>query len=153
MTRLIATLMLLSFLTACGGVRNSRLNPFNWFGRDSAEQVVVTDEGTIVDPRGLVADIIKLKVDRMPGGAIIHAIGLPPTQGHWEAELIPLNGEYPDKGTISYEFRLLPPPGPRPAGTQISREVVVGHFVSDQTLLGVRRIEVIARNNRRTVKR
>lgn len=153
MTRLIATLTLVSFLAACGGVRDSRLNPFNWFGRDREEKVVITANAEVVDPRGLVAEIIKLKVDRMPGGAIIHAIGLPETQGHWEAVLTPLNQEFPDKGILTYEFRLLPPLTPQASGTQRSREVVVGHFVSDQTLLGVRRIKVVARTNSRTVRR
>jgi len=151
MTRLITALTLLMFLASCGGMRDSRLNPFNWFGRDREEKVAVT--AAYVDPRGLVADVIKLKVDRMPGGAIIHAFGLPETQGHWEAVLVPLNQETPDKGTLVYEFRLLPPITPQPAGTQRSREVVIGHFVSDQTLVGVRNIQVIAKNNRRTVRR
>ena len=152
MTRLITALTLLIFLASCGGMRDSRLNPLNWFGRDREERVAAVD-AVAVDPRGLVNEVIKLKVDRMPGGAIIHAFGLPETQGHWEAELVPVNDEHPDKGTLVYEFRLLPPLGPKPAGTKRSREVVVGHFVSDQGLVGVRRIQVIAKQNSRTVRR
>lgn len=153
MTRLIAAFTLLAFLVACGGIRDSRLNPLNWFGRDKEERVLASEDAGSQDPRGLVEEIIMLKVDRMPGGAIVHAIGLPPTQGNWAAELIPLNGEKPDKGTLVYEFRLMPPPHAKPAGTQRSREIVVGHFVSDQTMLGVRKIEVIALRNRRKVSR
>lgn len=153
MKRLIVTLTLLSFLSACGGIRDSRLNPFNWFGRDREERVEVVETLGPIERRPLAAEIISLKVDRMPGGAIIHAIGLPQTQGHWDAELVPLNGEVPEKGVLTYEFRLAPPPGPTRQGTPQSREVVVGLFVSDQTLLGVRNIAVIAQANRRSVRR
>ncbi|MFT4716708.1 MAG: hypothetical protein ACI861_001443 [Paracoccaceae bacterium] len=152
-SNLTAALVLVSFVGACGAARESRLNPFNWFGKDRNEQVVVDEDAQIVDPRPLVAEIIKLRVDRLPGGAIVHAIGLPATQGHWEAALVPVNSELPDKGVLTYEFRLIPPLGAKTAGTKVSREVVVAHFISDQTMLGVRRIQVIAQQNRRTVKR
>lgn len=153
MPRLIAAVVLLSLLASCGGLRDSRLNPTNWFGRDREEVVAIADDSPVGDTRPLVAEIVKLKVDRFPGGALVHAIGLPDTQGYWEAELVPLNGEFPDKGVLVYEFRLVPPTTPQPAGTKRSREVVVGHFISDQTLVGVRRVQVIGLNNRRTVRR
>lgn len=153
MKRLIVALTLLSFLSACAAARDSRLNPFNWFGRDREERVQVVDTVTPQDRRPLAAEVIRLKVDRMPGGAIIHAVGLPATQGHWDGELVPLNGEFPEKGVLTYEFRLAPPPGPTRQGTPQSREVVVGHFISDQTMLGVRNIAVVARQNRRSVRR
>jgi len=154
MTRLTAAILVFSLLAACGGLRDSRMNPANWFGRDKEERIAVEEAQEIyVDPKGLVSQIVSLKVDRMPGGAIINAFGLPPTQGYWSAELKPVNGEIPDKGTLIYEFRLLNPTDPQLTGTQRSREVVVGHFVSDQTLLGVRRIEVRAATNKRTVRR
>ncbi|HBN32026.1 MAG TPA: hypothetical protein DD416_12575, partial [Rhodobacteraceae bacterium] len=101
MTRLIASILILTFLAACGGQRSgsssSSLNPFNWFGR-AKEQRIAVDRKVIVDPRGMVSEVISLKVDRMPGGAIISAVGLPDTQGYWEAVLTPINGEKPDKG-------------------------------------------------------
>ncbi|MCB1367998.1 MAG: hypothetical protein KDK00_09555 [Rhodobacteraceae bacterium] len=153
MKRLIVALTLLSFLSACGAVRDSRLNPFNWFGRDREERVQAVEIQGPVETRPLVAQVISLKVDRMPGGAIIYAVGLPATQGHWDAELVSLNGEVPEKGTLTYEFRLAPPPGPTRQSTPQSREVVVGLFVSDQALLGVRNIAVIAQQNRRSVRR
>jgi hypothetical protein len=153
MTRLIAAITLLGFLGACGSLRDSRLNPGNWFGGDREEKVVLAEGATYVDPRGLVAEIVRLKVDRMPGGAIITATGLPPTQGFFAGELVALNGELPDKGTLKYEFRLAPPPSPEQVVNQRSREVVVGYFVSDQVLAGVRRIEVLAQSNRRNVRR
>jgi hypothetical protein len=153
MTRIIAAVTLLAFLSACGGWRDSRVNPMNWFGRDREDRIAVTEADAVVDPRGLVSQVLSLKVERIPGGAIIHAMGLPPTQGYWAAELVPLNAETPDKGTLTYEFRLANPVTPWPEGTQRSREVLVGHFVSDDGLAGVRRITVIGQANRRTVNR
>lgn len=150
MTRIIAALTLVSFLSACGGVRDSRLNPFNWFGRDKEEIVLAAE---VIDPRGLVFQIVSLKVDRLPDGAIIHVVGLPETQGYFAAELVPLNGEFPDKGTLVYEFRLVSPPTQTPVGNTRSREILAAHFVSTQTLGGVRRIQIIAQSNRRTVNR
>ncbi len=153
MTRLITAFALLAFLSACGGLRQSRLNPSNWFGKSKESKTVVQAVVKVSDARPLVNKVISLKVDRMPGGAIIRAMGLPQTQGYWKAELVPLNGETPDKGTLSFEFRVAPPPPPQDAGTKPSREVLVGYFISDQKLLGVRRIQVIAQGNRRTVRR
>jgi len=159
MTRLISALVVLSFLASCGSLRNSRLNPGNWFGKSRAERIVATApiganaEASITDPRPLVDQVISLKVDRLPGGAIIHAMGLPVTQGYYGAELVALNKETPDKGVLSYEFRIVPPAGPAVAGTKPSREVLVGHFVSSKKLVGVRRITVIAAQNRRSSRR
>ncbi|NOX39534.1 MAG: hypothetical protein GXP05_03210 [Alphaproteobacteria bacterium] len=153
MTRLITAFALLAFLSACGGLRQSRLNPSSWFGKSKETKTVVQAVIKVVDARPLVSQVISLKVDRLPGGAIVRAMGLPQTQGYWKAELVPLNGETPDKGTLTYEFRLAPPPVQQAAGTKPSREVLAGTFISDQKLLGVRRIQVIAQGNRRTVRR
>ncbi|MFQ5438055.1 MAG: hypothetical protein ACE5DK_04400 [Paracoccaceae bacterium] len=153
MTRLITAIVLLTFLVGCAGLRDSRMNPRNWFGRSKEETLTLVQTAPAEDPSALVAEVVSLRVDRLPGGAIIHAVGLPATQGHWQAVLEPLNGELPDKGMLIYEFRLMPPPTPEAAGTKRSREVLVGRFLSSQTLIGVRRIQVIAQKNRRTVRR
>jgi len=154
MTRLIAALTLVALIASGCGFRDSSLNPRNWFGRDRNTQVVVVaGEPTVVDPRGIVNEIVALKVDRLPGGAIITAIGRPQSQGYYDGALVPVNAEQPDKGTLTYEFRLLPPKTQTAVGTPPSRELTVGRFVSDQTLQAVRRIEVIGQQNRRTVRR
>jgi len=146
-------LALLGLLAACGGLRESRLNPLNWFGGDREEKIVTVETVVVADPRPLVAEIVSLRADRVPGGAIINVVGLPASQGFWHPVLVPLKDEKPDKGVLAYEFRLLPPPGATPTGNKRSREVVVGHFVSTQTLNGVNRIQVRGAKNRRTVRR
>ncbi|MDQ7080625.1 MAG: hypothetical protein Q9M41_08175 [Paracoccaceae bacterium] len=144
-SRLIAAIAVLGLLAGCGG----KLNPKNWFGRSKQEQMQTKPK----DPHQLVARIVSLRVDRTPGGAIIRAVGLPERQGYFEATLKPLNDEKPVKGVLTYEFRLLPPEGPTDIGPSHSREVLVGRFVSKQTLQGVRVIKVVGQNNRRSVRR
>ncbi len=154
MTKLISATTLLIFLASCGAVRDSRLNPANWFGRSKEEKTVQI--ATVIAPgdtKGMVDRIVSLKVDRVPGGAIVRAVGLPTTQGNWQAELRPLNDEKPDKGTLVYEFHLSAPTSQQATGTKQSREVLVGRFISTQTLIGVSRIEVRGQRNKHTVRR
>jgi len=142
-------------VAGCGGSRStsvSSANPFNWFGRNKDKTDIVEMERA-VDPRPVVAEVTRMKVDRLPGGAIVHAFGLPETQGYYEGELVPLNGELPDKGVLTYEFRIIPPATREPAGTTQSREVVIGHYLSDQTLQGVRQIRILAQKNSKSARR
>lgn len=141
---LIATLI----VAGCG----TRLNPMNWFG-GSEETIAAAPAAFTEDARPLVAEVSSLQIERMPGGAIIRATGLPPTQGFWDAELVPMNDEKPDGGALSYQFRLAPPLSNRPASTQRSREVVVAHHVSDVVLQGVRSITVVGAENSRSARR
>ncbi|OZA08094.1 MAG: hypothetical protein B7Y02_12980, partial [Rhodobacterales bacterium 17-64-5] len=86
--RAVLTVTLCLALVGCGAVRESRLNPFNWFKRSEARDLVQTEAPG--DPRPLVAEVLTMVVEPIPGGAIVRATGLPPTQGWWQAELIAL---------------------------------------------------------------
>lgn len=142
---LVATLV----VAGCG----TRLNPLNWFG-SSEETIAAAPAEFTADPRALVAQVTSLKIERTVGGAIIRATGLPPTQGYWDAELVPLNNEEPDENRVLvYEFRLSEPVFDRPVSTERSREVVVAKFISDRGLNGVRRIQVTGSGNSRTANR
>ncbi len=152
MRSIAAALSILLLLSACGAVRDSRFNPFNWFGGAEERRVAVVVEEAPADPRPLVAEVRNLAVERIPGGAIIRAMGLPPTQGYWDAELVRITPEG-TAGTLVYEFRVFPPPAPARRSTERSREVVVGRYVSDQDLAGIRSITVIGAQNRRIVRR
>ncbi|MBK5932958.1 hypothetical protein C8N32_12721 [Rhodovulum imhoffii] len=152
---LIATLAATLTLSACSGVREPRLNPFTWFGRSTettpADSASTTPEN--VDPRPLVAQVLSMQVEHIPGGAILHVTGLPPSQGYWEADLVPLNEETPEDGVLSYRFHAAPPAAPTRTGTPQSREITAGRFLSEQTLQGVRRITVIGAGNSRSSSR
>lgn len=148
---LLAVLAATLVLSACSGVRQSRLNPINWFGGSTEQRVaVVTAEE--VDPRPLVAEVTEMAVERMPGGAIVRAKGLPARQGYWDADLVADTAASAD-GVLVYQFRVAPPAGRTPAGTPPSREVTAGTFLSDQDLLGVRTIVVRGTLNQRSARR
>ena len=146
-----AALLAMVFLTACSTVRESRLNPFNWFGRDRVEAVETVDSVLIQDRRPLVGQIASLSVDPTPEGAIIRAVGLPDTQGFWAADLVEVPSDDPSQ--IFYEFRIVPPLEQRRSGTQRSREVIAGTELSNTRLRSVRSITVVGRQNRRSVRR
>ncbi|MGV8987049.1 MAG: hypothetical protein ACOH2H_12290 [Cypionkella sp.] len=132
-------------LAGCG-FGKSKLNPFNWFGNSTPRQgTAVALYKPVVDPRGMIAQILTLKVDPYPGGAIVRATGVPPTQGFWDASLVKLPVE--DTGKLVFEFRISPPTTPAPAGTQPSREVTVATDLTDFQLQGISTIEVRAAQN------
>ncbi|MCV2873292.1 hypothetical protein OEZ71_13410 [Defluviimonas sp. WL0050] len=155
--RLPVTGLLILALTlgACGKVRESRLNPFNWFGR--SETVVVATEGVVPgrpdDPRVLVADVTDMEVARQPGGAIIRASGLPPTQGWWDTALVPENDGVPVDGVLTYRFVLAEPLGTKPVSTRQSRELTAATYISDIKLAGVSQIVVVGAQNSRASRR
>ena len=142
---LIAALTLALALPACGGFRDSRLNPLNWFGRaQETEQVALTEEQK-ADPRLLVERVVSLNVEALPTGVIVRAKGLPPTQGWWSAELV----ERPvdENGVLVYDFRVFPPLIDTPEGTPRSREITVAASLSTVALDPIREIVVQGATN------
>ena len=132
-----AAAVLILSLAGCASVRESRVNPFNWFG--GAERAPTRAVADARDPRPLVA-VTGLAVAPAAGGAIVEARGLPPAQGWWGAELVEVADGDPE--TVSYELRAVPVPAARRVGPAPSRELVVAAFASDAALAGVRRIRV-----------
>lgn len=150
MTRVLLAALLAISLTGCGYVARSKLNPFNWFGkseaRDSIELVAAKTE-----TRALAAQVTDMKVEPYSAGAIIRATGLMPTQGWWDAELVPRPLD--ENGVLVYDFRVFPPVIDTPAGTPQSREVTVAVSISPQKLDGVREIVVQGETNARSSRR
>ena len=141
---LVAVLILMTVLSGCAGIKQSRLNPFNWFGK--ARPAPVSQLYTApTETRALVAQVLTLKVEPYPGGAIVRATGLPPSQGYWDAELVaePVD----DKGRLVFEFRIFPPTTPAAAGTPYSRQITVAAAVSNIKLQGVASIVVQGESN------
>jgi len=149
--RIILMMMVVATVASCARVRESRLNPFNWFGRSQQAEVVATDPNA--DPRPLVPQIITLRVEQVPGGAIVRVTGLPPRQGYYDGVLLPVSSEVAENGVLNYEFRASAPLDRTRVSTQRSREIIVGRFVSEQTLDGVRQIRVSAAGNALIVRR
>ncbi len=155
-------------LSACATVRDSRLNPFNWFGQSREEAVATAEDGevnTLIPRRSSVfrnndmgeyvgvpmEEIRALSVERVPGGALIRATALAGRQGVYDLRLVPDEDADPDM--LSYQVLGIYNPDVRRVGTEASREVTVATRVTDQDLEGIRTIWVSARNNARSVRR
>lgn len=163
---LIGTAILLS---ACGGSGSGgsgsgssggsfgsggNLNPLNWFRSDPADETVETvNFERPVDRRPLVAEITALVIERMPGGAIVRATGLPPEQGWHTAELVRESDDQPADGVLTYAFRAVPPATRTRVSTQQSRELTVARFLSDFDLASIRQIRVVGARNARVARR
>jgi hypothetical protein len=163
---LMAVLALTLTLSACGAIRESRFNPFNWFGRSEASRVQEAQRfERPADPRALVDQVTAMTVEQVPGGAIVRATGLPPTQGFWDAELVKVDQVIETRGSdgtvtrvidrsvLVYDFRIAPPPYAARQGTPPSREVEVATFVTSNALAEVSRIVVRGARTERTSRR
>lgn len=132
-------------LTSCGAIRESRLNPLNWFGRSQETRVEEFGVSAVADTRPLVAQVLGMTVEPTPYGAIVRATGVSPMQGYYKAELVARPVD--DKGVLVYDFRILPPPEPKPVGTQRTREVTVAAHLSNKALAGISQIVVQGAQN------
>lgn len=153
---LIAAVAALTLTGACSGLRESRLNPVNWFGRSTEAATVSPGPAAPAAPadgRVLVEQVTFMAVEPTPGGVILRATGLPPTQGWWDAELVAENDGLPVDGVLVFRFLVAPPPAPQPVSTPVSREVTAAVYISDIRLREVRRIIVRGALNERVSRR
>lgn len=156
--QIVAGLVAVLVLAGC----ESRYNPTNWgwFGGSRSAPTLEPQDGyeDTTEIRPLVQQVLSMSVDQVPGGAIVTATGLPPSQGYWEADLVSafqtVTGDVASKdGEIRLDFRIVPPRTPKPVVNQRSREVTTGLYLSDQTLQNVRRITVVGSANSRSSTR
>jgi len=153
-------------LSSCGAVRDSRMNPFNWFGRASSARVVQADDVNPLIPRRrsvfekkaagpyagqLIAEIFELRVDRRPGGAVIKATGVSTRMGVFDVRLVK-NDEDSTNGVLAYDMKRLQGPGPA-GGNDFARSVTAAVTLSDNELAGIRTIRVRGARNVMTSRR
>jgi len=155
--RLFISLSLVLGLAACSDGIN--LNPFTWFGGASnPDDRLVAIEPTggfpdAQDRRLKVDQVTALRIERTTAGVIVHASGVPPRLGYWDAQLVPENNGEPEGGVLTYTFRISPPRWATPASTPYARTVEVAEFISNAALRDVRSIRVIGERNSRTAGR
>lgn len=155
-------------LTSCGTVRESRLNPFNWFGRSTSTPVatVESDVNPLIPRRRAsvfrnnesdaaytgwdIGEVSEMLVERRPGGAVIRATGVSDRQGPFEVRLVKIEEES-DAQTLTYALRGIQPRGPR--GTDWSRTLTAATWLTDNELAGIRTIRVRGARNIRAVRR
>lgn len=150
--RLLASVLALSTLTSCGTLSDSWINPFNWFGQpDRPVEATPPTVVHVTDRRPLVDQVVSARLEKTPGGAILHAVGLPPYQGYWGTALM----EDATRSTPTrrvFLFRIIPPQTPVRVSTPQSREVSAARFLSDQALAGVREVQVLGTRSSRAVR-
>ena len=157
-------------LSNCGGWRDSRINPGNWFGNSRSAEVVASSDAEEVNPlipskarQGLfdrpeaedksvlIASITALTVEQTPSGAIIYATGLAERQGAFNLFL--KRDENTDEKTISFSFRADYPERPTAVGSELTRTVRAAASLSHQDLAGVKLIRVTGANNAHETRR
>lgn len=166
-TLLVATLV----LSACATVRDSRVNPLNWFGQSRSEPVEVVENTNPLIPKrgGLFArdreraaayqgrpfdQVSDLRVERVPGGAIVRATGLAERQGIYAVQLTPENEDLePVDGVLTFRLEGVLPDRATRIGAVPTREVTAGFQLTDGDLRGVRTIRVEGARNVRSVRR
>ena len=170
LARLASVSVLLVSLAGCGAIRDSRANPFNWFGGERSAPRTQAQVDAAVNPliparrasifrseqddayRGtLVGTVTELSVERAPGGAVIRATGVAVALGAFDPRLVEVETETPD--VLRYELRALQPGSNRGQGTETARSVTVAVGISDQALAPVRVIEVVGAQNERSLRR
>jgi len=177
--RTLVTILVVSslVLAGCGRVRESKLNPGNWFGQSRVERVEARRAKTAKDAAEAnplipaqrpsvfrkksdeesyegtpVHSIESLIVERSSGGAIVRATGLALRQGVYDVRLISETDGEPVDGVLTYELQALQPTR-TPQGPRQTRMVDAAVFISTQTLETVKAIRVAGATNARSTKR
>lgn len=156
-------------LSSCGTLRDSRINPRNWFGNSRSVPVSAPQEDVnplIPEPEDkvqfnkkeskedttiLLRDVTDLRVEQTSTGAIIYAAGLPTRLGVYDVHLLPR--ETDDDSVLELEFRVAYPEEATQRGTEFSRTVRAAYSLSNHDLNGISLIRVIGADTARETRR
>ena len=167
MRKVVAALLVTTLtVSACGSIRESRFNPFNWFGASRATAADTAPEGEVnpLIPRRsgffarseagyqgqTLASVTELVVERLPGGAVIRVEGMAQRADAYNIRLV--RDESAPDDTLAYALQA---EFPRPSRDTIQRQrrVITAVHLSDQDLDGIRRIRVTGLENAREARR
>lgn len=153
-------------LAGCGSIATSKANPMNWFGGSTSQKVdprsannpLIPATNAFKRPKAvyqgqLVDQIAELRIERRPGGAVIHVVGVTDVIGYYDTKLEAENDGKPVKGVLSYALKAVRPAQTVGVGGEAARRINVATFVTDQDLAGVRSIVVKGARNQRTTRR
>ncbi|WP_425039091.1 hypothetical protein [Primorskyibacter sp. S187A] len=168
MRKVLIASLILATAAGCARVRDSNINPLNWFGRSSSAPVTTSENTNPLIParrasvfqseedrvyRGtLVGNVTDLRIEQVQGGAVIKATGVATSLGAFDVRLVRDEADS-DGSTLTFEMRALQPSAGRGRGTEQSRTVTVATNLSTQDLLGVRTIRVVSASNVRSSRR
>lgn len=165
---LVATLL----LAGCGSVRDSRINPFNWFGNDTPsgasdietareKNPLIPELGPVQQSRAErerykgtpIDSVTDVTLERIPGGVLLRATGVAATQGVYDAQLTPVTEDGPVDGVIIFSLDALNDPDLRTQGPVQTRDVIVATTLTDQDLGNARTIRVAGARNAIDIRR
>lgn len=152
--RMLVLMGAVGTLAACGRVRESRLNPRNWFGGSREEER--PDLGPTLDTndnRALIAVVSEMAIEPTSSGAIVRAEGMTETPGWWDVDLVADNAGRPIDGVLTLRFVGSPPRTPVTATGDAARHVVAAYAVPQTTLEVLSAIVVVAETNSRRSRR
>ena len=138
----------------------------NWFGNSTGQVIDETRAGNPLIPapgfgkrpkavyQGQPVDqITELRIERRPGGAIIHVVGVSEVIGYFDARLEPDSEQGAVDDVLGYTLKAVRPTNSMGVGGQAAREINVARFVSDQDLAEARSIVVKGARNQRSTRR
>ena len=154
-------------LAGCGGWRDSRINPTNWFGSSAPAELSASgnvnplmpekggkgmfDKPEAVDRSLLVAEVSELRIEKTATGAIIYATGVASRQGAFDVELRPVENQ--DPSILEFDFRVVYPERATQTGSPFSRTLRAAVSRSNRDLSGIRLIRVNGSTNARESRR
>jgi hypothetical protein len=153
---LLATSLL---TTGCESTRDSKANPFNWFGGSKKEVKKNDAEGALIPKKKLAMFRMKkdavylgqpidklstLVVDEVPGGLLVQVTGMAQKTGFYNGQLIPLDSA--DPTVRGYRFDIIQP-ADTVGGSPASRTLSVAVYLTNQDLEAIRVIRVRGANN------
>ena len=152
-TKLTLILVASLALGGCATVRESRMNPMNWFGSSREEaRPTLGETGAVEDRRPLVASVSALSIERTSSGAIVRAEAVMPSVGWWDAELVPENFGRPQGGTLTFRFVAAAPVQPV-AGSETARTISAVYALTQAQLDTTSDVVVVGEANSRRARR
>ncbi|MFN3210220.1 MAG: hypothetical protein ACE369_14675 [Roseovarius sp.] len=100
----------------------------------------------------LVDEVTSLIVEPLPTGAIVRVVGLPQREGAFDVRLLPVSEDGPINGVMEYTLNAYQPLETA-VGTQRTREVQAGAFLSNHELSEITEIRVRGELNARSTRR
>lgn len=100
----------------------------------------------------LVDEVTGLVVEPLPTGAVVRVTGLPQREGAFDVRLLPISDDGPVNGVMEYTLNAYQPLQ-TPVGTQATRQVQAGAFISNNDLDRINEIRVRGELNVRSTRR
>lgn len=168
MRTFVAVLVISSMvLSGCSRLRESRLNPGNWFGGSAPAQPVAAAPGEAnplipkqtrirrADRREIytgtaVDQVTAVAVEPTTSGAIVRVTGIALQQDAHDVRLVSNSDGDPVNGVLTFQLMAVQPRDTA-QGSPRQRTVHAGRFVSNNDLALTRTIRIIGARNDRTI--